>query len=312
MFGCATVGQVGRDGSATGGAVNVAIPCIRAANGSIGCDGQTTAPQPQYSYQAAETAAAPIPAPVALAPMAVPTPMVVHDQDNLARSSRHSDRDRTEAKMEAKPKRLEASHALERMHETIEKLALGNSSVETNKTTNFDKVKAELAADPIIVIPGIPGDLRVSIGDTDSKPNFPSDMLHASAVIVTSAKPRTVLVKPNANAFNVKPESICSKFDPTGTIVNFKLEPKLEQPGKFRVGAGVWLYDSDGCTGTPNPKEAPDLQVEVVVKIIPTDLTKITREAISEFWVKFVGLIVLLLLFFARNLLKKVFGFETK
>ncbi|MGA8865026.1 MAG: hypothetical protein WBM09_11615 [Gallionella sp.] len=183
---------------------------------------------------------------------------------------------------------------------------------EANKTTDFTKIKAELAADPLITTPGNPGDLRVWIGDPDLQANSPAGMTVASAVIVTPLKPSTVRVTPNAPAFDVTPESTCSKFDPTGTTVHFELRPKLEQAGKYRVGAGVWLYDSIDCTGTPNPKDAPNLQVEVVVKVIPYDMWKTVREGISKFWVGLVALVVGLLLFFARNFLKKMFGFEEK
>lgn len=187
-----------------------------------------------------------------------------------------------------------------------------SAAAEPEIKTSFFNIKAELAADPIITVPGNPGELRVWVGDPAFKASFPTEMAATSAVIVTSVKPGTVRVTPNAPAFSVVPESVCTKFDPAGTTVPFKLQPTLERAGKYRVGAGVWLYESDDCTGTPNPKEAPDLQVEVAVKVMPDDMLKTVRDAISQFWIGLVGLLVGLLLFFARNLLKKLFGFEGK
>lgn len=94
--------------------------------------------------------------------------------------------------------------------------------------------------------------------------------------------------------------------------MHFELTPNLVIAGKFKVGAGVWIYYSSDCSGTPGPKDAPQLEVEVVVKVVPDDMLKTVREGISKFWVELVGLIVALLLFFARNLQKKMAGFDLK
>jgi hypothetical protein len=186
------------------------------------------------------------------------------------------------------------------------------TGIDSQPSADFQKIKAELAADPVITVPGNPGDLRVWVGDQNAKANFPADMTQASADIVTSMRPATVKITPNAPAFKTTPESVCALFDPTGTTVHFELVPNIERAGKFRVGAGVWLFDSSDCSGTPNPKEAPDLEVEVVVKVVPDDMWKSVRDGISKFWAELIGLIVALLLFFARNLLKKLFGFDGK
>lgn len=254
------------------------------------------------------------PAPVEAAPPP-PAPVVVETAPVLAEKTvpakpapvitRH-------AKPKAGPKLKVGGAAVAGKDGTAELMAANGAPAGSGNAAGFKKIKAELAADPVITTPGNPGDLRVWIGDPDLKANFPGGMTTASAVIATSSKPSTVLVTPNAPAFNVSPESTCSKFDPAGTTVHFKLVPKLEQAGKYRVGAGVWLYDSIDCTGTPNPKDAPDLQVQVVVKVIPYDMLKSLREAISKFWVELLGLVVAFLLFLARNFLKKAFGFEDK
>lgn len=269
------------------------------------------APQPAAPSPAAPSPVAPAPvapAPVvaaAVAPEHAPAPIIAPVPKLAPDETKH-------AKLKAKPKSPGASPALTQMYEIDGRPVLGDSLAEANKKTNFMKIKAELAADPIITTPGNPGDLRVWIGDPDFKANFPEGMLSTSAVIVTSVQPSSVRVTPNAPAFTVTPESICSKYDPTGTSVNFKLKPNIERAGKYRVGAGVWLYESNDCTGTPNPKDAADLQVEVVVKIIPDDIIKIIRDAISKFWAGLAGLIVALMLYFARNFLKRMFGFEAK
>ena len=263
---------------------------------------EVPAPAPVARPAPVKAAAPPAPTPTAVAPPAAQIIAPAKPAPDITKYARSK----------AKPKFPEESAASASIHETAEIMSVKKELAETNKITSFLKIKVELAADPIITTPGNPGDLRVWIGDPDLKANFPAGMTTDSAVIATSEKPSTVLVKPNAPAFDVSPESICSKFDPAGTTVPFKLMPKLERAGKYRVGAGVWLYDSNDCTGTPKPKEAPDLQVEVNVKLLPDDLSKNFREFISKSWVELLGLFAALLLFFARNLLKKMFGFESK
>ncbi len=184
------------------------------------------------------------------------------------------------------------------------------TSIETNR---FEDIKAELAATPTITIPGPPGDLRVWIGNINLESNFPSGLTSASAVITTSVRPKTVLVVPNANAFNVEPSSKCQLFDPTGTTVNFQLTPKYERNDIYPVGARIEIFGGDNCSGDPDPKAAKDITVKVVVQIVPEeDIWKILRENISKLWAGLLALIVALMLFFARKLLKKVFGFEEK
>ena len=269
-------------------------------------------PEKTLSSEAPSAAVAPVPVEAAPPP---PAPVVVETAPALVEKAvpaKPAPPMTMFAKSKASSKFAEGSSASAREEGTREMMAARSAPAESGKAASFKKIKAELAADPVITTPGNPGDLRVWIGDPDLKAKFPGGMTTASAVIVTSLEPRTVRVTPNAPAFNVTPESTCSKFDPAGTTVPFKLVPKLEQAGKYRVGAGVWLYDSIDCTGVPNPKEAPDLQVQVVVKILPPDLFKSLRDAISKFWKELLGLVVAFLLYLARDFLKKVFGFEDK
>lgn len=172
-----------------------------------------------------------------------------------------------------------------------------------------DKIKAALAATPIVTTPGPPGDLRVWIGDINYSANFPSGMNVASAVIDTAVKPSTVLVVPNAPAFEVRPELKCAKFDPLGTTVNFQITPKFEQNETYRVGARIEIYDNDNCSGTPVPKAAEDIYVKVAVSVDPGGW-KLVRENLGKLLGGLLALVVAFILFMARNFLKKVFGFK--
>lgn len=181
-----------------------------------------------------------------------------------------------------------------------------------NGVDKLKEVRAELAATPVITTPGPPGDLRVWIGDINHKANFPAGMSSVSATIPTSMNPKTVLVVPNAPAFNIEPQNKCQQFDPTGTTVNFQLMPKFEREDTYPVGARIEIFDGDNCKGDPIPKAATDIFVKVVVKKSPDDIWKLLRENIYELLAGLFSLTIALLLFMARKFLKKVFGSENK
>lgn len=192
------------------------------------------------------------------------------------------------------------------------KVAEINHLSAPNKIDKFEKVRAELAATPVITTPGPPGDLRVWIGDTNHESNFPPGMNSASAIITTSVKPQTVLVTPNAPAFNVEPQNECQRFDPTGTTANFHLTPKFERDETYPVGARIEIFDQDSCKGDPTPKAAADISVRVAVRLGPDDIPKLIRENIYKLLAGLFSLIVGFMLFKARKYLKEKFGFEDK
>lgn len=212
------------------------------------------------------------------------------------------------------PKKIHASSSPEasskqKIEVTVEKQS---SPLKAPSRDKFEKVKAELAATPVITTPGPPGDMRVWIGDTGHEASFPSGMNVASAVISTSITPQTVLVTPNAPAFNIEPQNKCQRFDPTGTTVNFQLTPKFERNETYPVGARIEIFDQDNCKGDPIPKAAADIQVKVEVTVRPDDTFKLIRENISKLVAGLFALIVAFILFKARKLLKDKFGFEDK
>jgi hypothetical protein len=176
----------------------------------------------------------------------------------------------------------------------------------------FEDIKAELGAVPTIKVPGQPGDLRVWIGDAKHSANFPSEFKSASEIIPTSIKPNTILVRPNANAFEVDPPFKCQNFDPSGTTVSFALKPKFERNETYLVGASIEIFADDNCQGRSNPKSANDIHVKVAVEIMPDDTWKLIRENIGKVLAGSLSIISGLILFSLRKFLKKMFGFEDK
>lgn len=186
-------------------------------------------------------------------------------------------------------------------------------ALEAPLTKKYEEYKVELGADALMKIPGIPGELRVWIGVPDYESNFPENMSQASGTLPAVGK--TARVAPFAPGFVVEPkESICMKIHPRGSEVRFKLTPTKK--GIFKVGADVYLFDSDDCSGTPIPKAAATLRVEVVVdtfKVIQEHTKKLWEvfwEKLLDFWGAVIALFFAVLLFLIRGRLKKLFGYE--
>jgi hypothetical protein len=176
-----------------------------------------------------------------------------------------------------------------------------------------DLYKVELGADELIQMPGIPGELRVWIGLPDYDPNFRSSMVTAKDTI--PAVGVTAHITPFALTFEVEPkESICMKIHPTGSEVRFTLKPT--QKGIFNVGADVYLYESDDCTGSPVPKATTSLRVEVkvdhigVITVYIKKFAEVFWEKLLKFWGAVIALFFGLLLFLIRGKLKKRFGYR--
>jgi hypothetical protein len=180
---------------------------------------------------------------------------------------------------------------------------------------SYPEYTVVLGVDEQIGIPGFPGELRVWIGNSTFKPNFPTSMIQDETTIPGEGE--SAKVEPFAPAFEIDPpETQCIKIHLSGSELRFKLTPK--KAGTFNVGANVFLFDSLDCSGSPIPKTAATLQVTVEVntkEILAAkagELWSIFWEKLLEFWAAFVVLIFGLILFLIRSKLKQWFGFENK
>lgn len=193
-----------------------------------------------------------------------------------------------------------------------------SSEVDLSRLNEFaaaklDEYKVVLGADPLIKMPGVPGELRVWIGSSSVDPNLPGHMTKATGTLPAIGE--TAKVTPFAPAFDIEPiESICMGIDRTGSAVRFRLRPT--RVGTFNVGADVQLFHSSDCSGAPVPKSTETLQITVVVDKdeVLQERTKRLREILWEkfldFWGLSVALFFALLLFLIRGRLKKWFSFK--
>lgn len=178
----------------------------------------------------------------------------------------------------------------------------------------LEEYKVVLGADPLIKMPGVPGELRVWIGSSSVDPNLPGYMTRATGKLPAIGE--TAKVTPFAPAFEIEPkESICMGIDRTGSAVRFRLRPT--RVGIFNVGADVQLFHSSDCSGAPVPKSTETLQITVVVDKdeVLQERTKRLGEVLWEkfldFWGLSVALFFALLLFLIRGRLKKWFSFKS-
>ena len=174
-----------------------------------------------------------------------------------------------------------------------------------------DPYAVKVGADPVLRIPGPPGELRVWIGYPAYEPKY-KDL--ASVVEMLPAVGKTAMVTPFAPGLKVEPnKSICMKTNPKGSEVMFTLTPI--ESGSFKVGAEVALFDSVDCSGAPIPKATTTLRVEVSVDRVKLttkyagELWEVFWKKLLEFWGAVVALIFAALLFLLRKKLKQWFGF---
>jgi len=180
---------------------------------------------------------------------------------------------------------------------------------------NREEYRVIMGADSLIKLPGLPGELRVWIGDSSYSSNMSARMERDTANIPAVGEWATV--KPFAPGFQIEPpETQCITIHPSGSEVVFELIP--ERSGIFEVGVTVNLYNSSTCSGSPIPKTAANLLVTVEV-----DRAEKIKAGLLEFWnmfwVKLLefwgGLLALffgLILFLIRGRLKRWFGFESR
>jgi hypothetical protein len=169
----------------------------------------------------------------------------------------------------------------------------------------------KLGVDPVLRIPGPPGELKVWIGLPAYEPAYTS---MATQTDTLPAKGKTAKVKPFAPGLKVEPDaSICMKTNPRGSEVRFMLTPS--DAGTFKVGADVALFDSGDCSGAPIPKATTTLRVDVSVDRMKltakymTELWDVFWKKLLEFWGGVLALFFAALLFLFRKKLKKWFGY---
>ncbi len=188
-------------------------------------------------------------------------------------------------------------------------------SAAVQRPNRIAQYRVVLAADETIRIPGTPGELRVWIGGEDYQPRFADDMVEDETAVAAVGESATV--QPFAPGFEIEPQTTqCIRIHPSGSEVRFRLIPI--QQGEFEVGADVFFFDSRDCTGSPIPKTAATLKVQVEVdpeRILigkALQLWDITWNKFVEFWAALVAIFFGVLLFLIRGKLKKWFGYEDK
>lgn len=198
------------------------------------------------------------------------------------------------------------------MH-TQETATTENIQSKDLKQNKFDEYRVVLAANKQMKIPGLPGELRVWIGNPNYQPSLPDDMTEANTTL--PAVGEWAKIEPHAPAFKLEPaETPCIKIHPSGSEVRFNLMP--QKSGIFKVGATVYLFSSSNCSDAPIPKIATDLYVTVHVdkKIIVQEKGKelwtIFWEQLLEFWEALLIILFGLILFLIRGKLKQWFGYE--
>lgn len=197
---------------------------------------------------------------------------------------------------------------------TQETATTKSTQSKDSKANKFDEYRVVLAADKQMKIPGLPGELRVWIGNPNYQPIIPDDMAEANTTL-PAALGGWAKIEPHAPAFTLEPPATpCVKIDPSGSEVRFNLIP--QKAGTFKVGASVWLFKSPNCEDSPVPKAAADLYVtvkvdkKVIVKEKGKELWTIFWEQLLEFWKAFLILLFGLILFLIRGKLKRWFGYE--
>lgn len=183
---------------------------------------------------------------------------------------------------------------------------------EVPKAESAADYMVKLGADPVLRIPGPPGELRVWIG----LPAYEPDYLDLKTRTDTlPAQGKTAKVTPFAPGLKVEPDTyLCMKTNPKGSEVRFKLIPV--ESGTFKVGADVALFDSDDCSGAPIPKATTTLQVDVSVDRMKltvkymTELWEVFWSKLLKFWGEALALFFAALLFLFRKKLKKWFGYS--
>ena len=195
----------------------------------------------------------------------------------------------------------------------IEEETDGGQASMLRPPDNREEYRVILGADSLMKLPGLPGELRVWIGDSSYSSNMSARMARDTADIPALGEWATI--NPFAPGFQIEPpETPCITIHPSGSEVIFELIP--ERSGTFEVGVTVNLYNSSTCSGSPIPKTAANLMVTVEVdraekiKASLSDLWNIFWLKLLDFWGALLALFFGLILFIIRGRLKRWFGYN--
>lgn len=166
--------------------------------------------------------------------------------------------------------------------------------------TGFENYKAILEATPELMLPGLPGDMKVWIGAELFAPTPAAGLAHDEALIPARGQ-QSATVNPWSAGFIFTPaKSDCFLLTPEGTPTRFTFAPN--KSGTFRLGADVYLYDSKDCSGTATPREANTLEVKVTV-----NKKQLVLDHLAELWdLIWEGVVVLVAAFFIALFRKKL------
>jgi hypothetical protein len=160
------------------------------------------------------------------------------------------------------------------------------------------------------------GEMRVWIGATDINPEFSLNKGIDSTIIPASIG-QYAKITPYAPDFEVSPSTMeCIRIDPSGSDVRFSIKPK--KPGTLKVSANIELYNNADCSGTPVPKTAATLTVNVKVDIKQVIVHKLKEMGVvfwdkfMSFWGALITLIFGALIFLIKRILKRKTGFNNK
>ena len=161
-------------------------------------------------------------------------------------------------------------------------------------------------------IPGPPGEMVITIGNSGAIPTAPASMASASTRIPAASN--WASVEPFVPAtFTVTPAKVdCLRIDGSGSAVRFELVPG--KSGTFTVSANVKLYNQPGCEGDFIPKTASRLDVNISVDYVGSAFEKIGQladmlwENIVSFWGALLAAFFAALLLAMKGKFKRWFG----
>lgn len=120
----------------------------------------------------------------------------------------------------------------------------------------------------------------MTISAPEAAPERAAGFERETARIATAGR-ASATVHPFSPGFAISPgHSDCLLLDPAGTIARFTMTP--HEAGTFDVSADVRLYKNDDCSGTPIPRPATTLRVEVTV-----NQGGLVRSHLGELWTIF-------------------------
>lgn len=158
------------------------------------------------------------------------------------------------------------------------------------------------------------GELRIWIGLANKAPLTVSGMRSQTNVLEEITQAAKVI--PRVHGIDVeKKEGQCVKIKPSGSQVYFKLIPK--KAGNAKVGAEIFFYDTDNCTGSYRPTLTETILIDITVNLwdVFFDFLRKLMETLTaqilSFWGALLILVSTLVLSVIRKKFKEKFGVET-